>query len=76
MIHRWVPGGLYALGTDGYGRSDKHATLRRHFEVDAEHICLAALGQLAQRGQVAHDDARRALEELGLDPAKPDPLYA
>ena len=35
MITRWVPGGLYPLGTDGFGRSETRASLRRHFEVDA-----------------------------------------
>ena len=31
------------LGTDGFGRSDTRAALRRHFEVDAEAIVQAAL---------------------------------
>jgi len=44
-----VPGGLFPLGTDGFGRSETRAALRRHFEVDAECITVAALLQLAQR---------------------------
>src|SRR5262249_7219668 len=36
MIDRWVPGGLFALGTDGFGRSESRELLRRFFEVDAE----------------------------------------
>ena len=28
MIARWVPDGLYALGTDGFGRSDTRQALR------------------------------------------------
>ena len=51
MIGRWVPGGLFPLGTDGFGRSDTRAALRRHFEVDAECIAVAALAQLARRGR-------------------------
>src|SRR5205823_4400388 len=35
MIARWVPGGLYPLGTDGFGRSETREALRRFFEVDA-----------------------------------------
>src|SRR5262249_18116747 len=38
MIARWVPGGLFPLGTDGFGRSETRAALRRHFEVDAESL--------------------------------------
>ncbi len=36
QIAPWVPGGLMTLGTDGFGRSDTRARLRRFFEVDAE----------------------------------------
>ena len=32
MVARWVPCSFTALGTDGYGRSDTRAALRRHFE--------------------------------------------
>jgi pyruvate dehydrogenase E1 component len=43
MIQKWVPGGLLALGTDGFGRSDDRPDLRRHFEIDAECIAAGAL---------------------------------
>ena len=53
MIARWVPGGLFPLGTDGFGRSETRAALRRHFEVDAECITVAALcaAGASRRGQ-------------------------
>ena len=51
MIARWVPGGLYPLGTDGFGRSETRPALRRHFEVDAECIAVAALYQLCRKGR-------------------------
>src|SRR5205807_7986203 len=35
LINRWVPGGLYPLGTDGFGRSESRKSLRRFFEIDA-----------------------------------------
>jgi pyruvate dehydrogenase E1 component len=45
QIRAFLPPGrrCVALGTDGFGRSDTRAALRRHFEVDAEAIVQAAL---------------------------------
>jgi pyruvate dehydrogenase E1 component len=74
MIGRWVPGGLYALGTDGFGRSDNRPSLRRFFEVDAECIALAALSQLAKRGDIKPDRVQKAIEELDIDPEKVNPM--
>ncbi len=74
QIARWVPQGLTSLGTDGYGRSDTRRALRRFFEVDAEHVALAALTALARRGELDAAVAARAPAELGLDPEAPDPL--
>ena len=71
QIARWLPGRFYALGTDGFGRSDTREALRRFFEVDAESVVVAALCQLALRGEVAADLPRRAIAELGIDPEKP-----
>ncbi len=76
MIHRWVPGGIYALGTDGFGRSETRAALRRHFEVDAECITLAALTQLARRGEMPRERVAEAIRTLGIDPEKIDPVQA
>jgi pyruvate dehydrogenase E1 component len=76
MISRWVPGGLYALGTDGFGRSDNRAALRRSFEVDAEILTLAALSRLAKRAEIKPARVQQAIQELGLDPEKADPVRA
>ena len=54
-----MPGGLFALGTDGMGRSENRATLRRHFEVDAECITIAALYQLKKQGKCDGSVAKR-----------------
>ncbi len=75
QIARWLPGRLFSLGTDGFGRSDTREALRRFFEVDAEHIVVAALRQLAQRGAVDCQVARQALADQGVDADKPNPLY-
>jgi pyruvate dehydrogenase E1 component len=74
QIARWVPQGLTPLGTDGFGRSDTRAALRRFFEIDAESIALAALVELAKRGEVPRDLPGRAIAELGIDPEKADPV--
>ncbi len=75
QIVRWVPQ-LHSLGTDGFGRSDTRPALRRHFEVDAESVVVAALWQLAKRGQLKAADVTKAIREYGIDPEKPDPRTA
>ncbi len=76
QVSRWLPGRLYSLGTDGFGRSETREALRRFFEVDAECVVIAALHQLAQRGVVDRTVVRRAIDELGVDPEKLDPLIS
>jgi pyruvate dehydrogenase E1 component len=76
MIQRWVPGGLYPLGTDGFGRSETRAALRRHFEVDAECIVLATLTQLARKGQIKPSQVKDAIGKLKIDSEKADPVKA
>jgi pyruvate dehydrogenase E1 component len=74
QISRWVPGGLTALGTDGFGRSESRKALRRFFEVDAESIVVTALHELAGQGQIEMSKVAEAIEELEIDPDKPNPL--
>jgi pyruvate dehydrogenase E1 component len=77
MIARWVPGGWWrSLGTDGYGRSDTREALRRFFEIDAEHIAATTLAELARCGRIDARDARKQIEELGVDPEAPFALYS
>jgi pyruvate dehydrogenase E1 component len=76
QISPWVPGGLFALGTDGMGRSESRAALRRHFEVDAEFITLATLHQLKKLGKCDAQSVADAIIELKIDPAKQSSLYA
>lgn len=76
MISRWVPGGLYALGTDGFGRSETRASLRRHFEVDAEFITLGVLSQLMRRGKISPQIVSDYIKKSGINPEKICPLTA
>ena len=71
-IGRWLPGPLFALGTDGFGRSDGRNQLRRFFEVDAKHIAYAALYQLFRQGKVDAKVLKKAMKELEIDPEKPE----
>ncbi len=71
QISRWIPGRFVALGTDGFGLSDTRDALRRHFEVDAEHIALAALDALRLDGKIEAKVVSRAINELGIDTERP-----
>jgi pyruvate dehydrogenase E1 component len=73
-IAKWFPKHPVALGTDGFGRSDSRAELRRFFEIDAAHIAVAALDSLAGEGRIRRDVVQRAMEELGIDPDAPNPV--
>ncbi|MGZ5035138.1 MAG: transketolase-like TK C-terminal-containing protein, partial [Usitatibacter sp.] len=55
LIRPWIADPYLALGTDGFGRSDTRANLRRFFEVDRHSIALAALSAMgdARAGEAA-----------------------
>lgn len=73
QIAPWVPGGLTTLGTDGYGRSDTRANLRRFFEVDAETTVVATLYALAQKNLIEKSVVKKAMDEFHIHPDKPFP---
>jgi pyruvate dehydrogenase E1 component len=75
LIRPWISQRYIALGTDGYGRSDTREALRRFFEVDAESIAIAALHALSQDGLLTAHEVTAAIQALGLDPEKLDPLH-
>ena len=74
QIRQWVPGVYVTLGTDGFGRSDARAALRRHFEIDRNFIALAALKALADEGKIDRATVQQAISVLGIDQNKPNPL--
>ena len=74
QIRPWVPGRYVVLGTDGYGRSDRRRALRDFFEVDHRHVVLATLKALQDEGSVDRGTVQEAIEKLGIDPDKPDPV--
>jgi pyruvate dehydrogenase E1 component len=66
QIAPWVPADWTSLGTDGWGRSDTRAALRRHFRVDAQSIVVATLAELARRGEVKRETVVRARDAYAL----------
>ncbi|WP_298576584.1 pyruvate dehydrogenase (acetyl-transferring), homodimeric type [uncultured Luteimonas sp.] len=74
QIRGFIPRTYTVLGTDGFGRSDTRANLRRHFEVDRYYIAHAAIDALAKDGKMTAKDAARAIKLYKLDQEKPNPL--
>jgi pyruvate dehydrogenase E1 component len=63
QLDPWIPGGLFVLGTDGFGRSELRGRLRRHFEVDAECIAIGTLSRLAAAGAVGTHVVAEAIKD-------------
>ncbi|MBO0886808.1 MAG: pyruvate dehydrogenase (acetyl-transferring), homodimeric type, partial [Acidimicrobiales bacterium] len=76
QVARWIPAHFTPLGTDGFGRSDTRAALRRHFEVDAAHVVVAVLAALAATGEGKTEDVADAIARYGIDPEATDPKTA
>jgi pyruvate dehydrogenase E1 component len=72
-VARWFPETPVALGTDGFGRSDSRETLRHFFEVDAGHVVVATLDDLARRGAIDVGVVQQAIRDFGIDPEAPNP---
>jgi len=72
----FVKGQFKALGTDGFGRSDSRANLRKFFEVDADFIVFTTLAELANAGKVEKSVVADAMKKYGIDANKINPLKA
>jgi len=64
LIAPWIPGRYLALGTDGFGRSDTRAALRKFFEVDRNSIVFSALSSLADDGRIERTVVSGAMRKL------------
>jgi len=73
LIAPYVDGRFLALGTDGFGRSDTRAALRKFFEVDRHHIAIAALCALVREGTMDRDVMQSAIAGWGIDIASAAP---
>jgi pyruvate dehydrogenase E1 component len=61
LVASYLRAPFTALGTDGFGRSDTRAALRRFFEVSREHIVVAALSASSR------EQAAEAIARYGVD---------
>ena len=75
QISRFAPRPMHVLGTDGFGRSDTRESLRRFFEIDAEHLTVAVLAALVESGEAAVSEVERAIERYGLEPDAVNPAH-
>jgi pyruvate dehydrogenase E1 component len=73
QVARWVPGHFIPLGTDGFGRSDGRAALRRFFEIDEGHVVVAVLSGLVEQGTFAPQTVLDAIAHYGIEPNSPAP---
>ena len=72
LIRTWVPRRYITLGTDGLGRSDTRANLRRFFEVNCTSIALAAISALVADGTMGESTRDAFLARYGhKPPARP-----
>ncbi|MRX27400.1 pyruvate dehydrogenase (acetyl-transferring), homodimeric type [Kangiella sp. HZ709] len=74
QIRNFVPANYSVLGTDGYGRSDSRANLRRFFEVDRYYVAVAALKALADEGVIDTKEVTKAIKRYQIDADKADPM--
>jgi pyruvate dehydrogenase E1 component len=74
QLIRYIPGDYFVLGTDGFGRSESRENLRRHFEVDAASVVIATLYRLLAARMVDVHEVKQAIQDLGYNPDKPNPL--
>ena len=69
LIRTWVPRRYVTMGTDGFGRSDTRAALRKFFEVDHTSIALAAVNALADERAVPRSLVSQFMERYSYHPA-------
>jgi pyruvate dehydrogenase E1 component len=74
QVSRFIERPYASLGTDGFGRSDARDALRGHFEVDAAHLAVTVLAELAKAGRLEPSVVSAALADLGVDTERGAPF--
>ena len=73
QIREFVPSQYYALGTDGYGRSDSRKQLREHFEINSTFIVFTAVKALYDSGEASIDLVNEVMERFSISNQKTNP---
>ena len=73
QIRPYTNKSFYALGTDGFGRSDTRKNLRKFFEVDKEHLVAYSLSALEKEQLIPSKYAKDAIKKYNIDTEKPMP---
>ncbi len=73
LVAPYLEARFIALGTDGFGRSDKRAVLRKFFEVDSKSIVIAAIEALAKAEIIEYSVLTAALNRYEIDGDTPAP---
>ncbi len=68
QVRSFMPRRYVTLGTDGFGRSDTRAALRKFFEVDAVNIVITALKALADEGTIPTSVVTEAIKRYDINP--------
>ena len=76
LVAEYIGAPYTTLGTDGFGRSATRRNLRRFFEVDRQHIALAALAALADIGAWPRANLAQARQRLGISAMSTPPWLA
>ncbi|MGH8518625.1 MAG: transketolase-like TK C-terminal-containing protein, partial [Panacagrimonas sp.] len=66
LIAPYLRARYVTLGTDGFGRSDTRAALRRFFEVDRHSVVIAALHALVEDGRIARPVVDEAIQRYDV----------
>ncbi|HYX09901.1 MAG TPA: pyruvate dehydrogenase (acetyl-transferring), homodimeric type [Bacteroidales bacterium] len=75
-VSKYFPCDFYALGTDGFGRSDNRKALRDFFEVDARHIAITAIAGLYKQRKVSKETYQKAIDKLQINQQRINPVFA
>lgn len=73
LIASYVDARYVTLGTDGFGRSDTRAALRRFFEIDRWQIVIAAIDALSRDGRIDRRVLAEAISRYQLDTGRSPP---
>ncbi len=73
-IREHIDSRYVVLGTDGFGRSDSRANLRRHFEVNHEYIVVTALYALAEEKKIEANVVVDAMKKYAIDSNRVSPV--